>query len=666
MLRDDNSKDAMTGYNNHNSNNPSSKSSLAEVMISSTLYDKDPATQTKKIVAAFNLDKEDITIESVQFGKRIKQDEYRLVHRNNQAQLVPYTYYPRRLGYYATGTTEEVGIFKQTDLLIGAHGSYLVNVPQGKLAKAWIGNTQAVLLGQGPHVIHHPNFRLEKNPLITLTDNYIQHGNLHIVRVPRGKLAAIWLGAKPMLLESQEEPYVFDDPTFSISTFNENDYFIDATTPLITHGSIKRVLPSTGQAGIAYNNGQLEILNASDKPFVVDSPTYRVDGFIQTSANTLIFPSTETQNARKKSDPKDLDGINYERFTTVDGLRIGVEILVVYEVVKPEITLTRLRPEDIAGHIEKLVVADMRRVVQSCNYADYQSSNQTKIKEPDKETNPFAPPSERSFISHVQDEVTIQLAKDFVDWGIKLIRVNFEDAKILDKELSDAIAKNSLTTAKTRADASNLSLDYTIKQQRAAQEAEKARIESERARENKILQADGEAKSVTIAAQAQLDAAKLKAEAEAQAIKINAQAQLEAAKMKAEGDRITYENIVRKAQMENEVALKKRQQEIDMDLARMQKEYDMKLQFLTKQAAMYSDHEPYRQMEIAKAQASAVAQIGPTVISPDVAAGLFAGQGLGLFQQLRGAPEKTKPVVAEATKEVVRKDEAKSSVVALK
>ena len=308
----------------------------------------------------------------------------------------------------------------------------------------------------------------------------------------------------------------------------------------------------------------------------------------------------------------------------------------------------------------------MRRVVQSCNYADYQSSNQTKIKEPDKETNPFAPPSERSFISHVQDAVTIQLAKDFVDWGIKLIRVNFEDAKILDKELSDAIAKNSLTTAKTRADASNLSLDYTIKQQRAAQEAEKARIESERARENKILQADGEAKSVTIAAQAQLDAAKLKAEAEAQAIKINAQAQLEAAKMKAEGDRITYENIVRKAQMENEVALKKRQQEIDMDLARMQKEYDMKLQFLTKQAAMYSDHEPYRQMEIAKAQASAVAQIGPTVISPDVAAGLFAGQGLGLFQQLRGAPEKAKPVVAEATKEVVRKDEAKSSVVALK
>lgn len=668
MLSGDYGKNApATSINNSDNNEASNKSSLSQVMIQSTLFDKDPATQTKKIVEAFNRGREDITVESVQLGKRINQDEFRLVHRNNQAQLVPYTYLPRRLGVYATGTTEEVGIYKQTALEIGAHGSFLVNVPQGKLAKAWIGNTQAVLLGQGPHVFHHPNFKLEKNPLVSLTDNYIQHGNLHIIRVPRGKLAAIWLGAKPILLESQEEPYVFDDPTFSMTTFGDNEYFIDANTPLITHGSIKRILPSTCKSAIAYNNGQLEILTAADKPFIKDSPTYKVQGFIQTAANTLVFPSKETQDARRKSDPKDIDGINYERFTTEDGLPIGVAILVVYEVVKPELTLTRLRAEDIVNHIENIVVADMRRIVSSCNSSRYQLSNQTTIKEREKDTNPFSTTSGQSFITHVQDEVKSKLAEDLIEWGIKLIRVNFEDTKILDKELSEAISKNSLITAKNRADASNLSLDYTIKQQRANQEAEKQRIETERARDNKIVQADGEAKSVTIAAQAQLDAARLKAEAEAQAIKIKAQANLEAAKMAAEGERVTYENNVRKAQMENEVALKKRQQEINMDLARQQREYEMKLEFLTKQAAIFSEHEPYRQMEIAKAQASAVAQIGPTVISPDVAAGLFAGQGLGLFQQLRGVPEKPKAVVeAKATKEAVVSQEAKSAVVPFK
>lgn len=578
---------------------------LGAITRQSELRDADPAEQARKIVEAFNAgNKEDITVESVPLGKRIDQDEFRLVHRNNVPQLVPYTYYPRRLGYYGTGVTSEIGIYKQTDLVIGAHGRYVVNVPQGKLVKAWLGNNEPVFLGEGPHVIRHPNFRLEKNPVVSLSEAYIQHGNFSILRVPRGKVAKIWIGSTPYLLESRAEPYVFDDPTFTVMYRENNqrrDYFFDASDRLIEHGSIKRILPRTGEVAITYDNGRLNVLEAADKPVTVDSPTFVVDGFQQTAAQTLVFPSKKTQEERLRSNPQDKDGVNYEEFRTSDGLPIGVKLLVVYEIVKPELTLTRLKKDDIINHIENIVVADMGRVIQSCSSSDFQKSNQTSVKDPAKPENMpiFQNSAAPTFYAHLQDEVKNKLAEDLVDWGIKLVRLNIETPKILDKGIADEMAKNSLATAKTRAEASTLSIDYTIKQQRAAQEAEKKRIEMDRERENKVVQAEGDGQSKTILAQAELDAAKLRAEAE----------------------RVTYENEVRKQQLQNET-----------ELAKKQREFDMQIAFLKQKAEVFNGNEAFRQLEIAKAQAEALRGITTSVISPEVAQSWYTtARGVGFF-----------------------------------
>jgi regulator of protease activity HflC (stomatin/prohibitin superfamily) len=211
-----------------------------------------------------------------------------------------------------------------------------------------------------------------------------------------------------------------------------------------------------------------------------------------------------------------------------------------------------------------------------------------------------------------------KLAEDLLDWGIRLVRLNIETPKILDKTIADEMAKNSLVTAKTRAEASTLSIDYSIKQQRAHQEAEKKRIEMERDKENKIVQAQGDAQSITIRAQAELDAAKLKAEAE----------------------RIEYENRIRKEQLVNETAVKRIQMENEAQMKKMQMEYDMKVKYLDQTAQLYNQYEGYRQLELNKAQADAVGRIGPSVISPEVAQSWYANaQGLALFNPVRNMPQ---------------------------
>ena len=50
---------------------------------------------------------------------------------------------------------------------------------------------------------------------------------------------------------------------------------------------------------------------------------YRVEGFLSTGIQTLVFPSEEMLNQRKKENKNASDDeINYEIFTTKDSLKV--------------------------------------------------------------------------------------------------------------------------------------------------------------------------------------------------------------------------------------------------------------------------------------------------------------------------------------------------------
>ena len=95
---------------------------FSEVVIPSTLKHHSAEKQAENVVREFNVGVETIMAPSVMFGTRILRDEFRLVHRNNTPELVPYSSVPMRKLVFPTGVTEELGVFKQTDLQFGAHG----------------------------------------------------------------------------------------------------------------------------------------------------------------------------------------------------------------------------------------------------------------------------------------------------------------------------------------------------------------------------------------------------------------------------------------------------------------------------------------------------------------------------------------------------------------
>ena len=116
------------------------------IVIKSTLYDEDPKKQIQNIVEAFNQGRKSIMTRSV-VGKRIDTDCFRLVALNNQPELVPPTKYKYRKSVYLSPNdkTEDLGHYSQTSLFFGAYGSFVVNVPVGKIALSWKGNTPIIL-----------------------------------------------------------------------------------------------------------------------------------------------------------------------------------------------------------------------------------------------------------------------------------------------------------------------------------------------------------------------------------------------------------------------------------------------------------------------------------------------------------------------------------------
>ena len=539
-------------------------------IIKSSLASDAAAEQISNIVKEFNLGRKTIMSQS-SLGTRIEPDEFRLVSLNNKPELVPPSKDPYRKQIFVfPNKTKELGNHKQTKLFFGAYGSYVVNVPIGKIALAWKGNVP-IMLGTGPHVIHDPNMRkiseenlvdistsyikhgtyhilrvpqghvakiLIKNTpyflvpssepyifnepviefekdLTKLTSGYIAHGNYHIIQVPNNKVAKIWIGSQAYILEADNKPYVYNNPSFRLEPKNENENFESATERVIIHGSIKRLMPRTGEVAITFDNGRLETYGASidNEPTMITSANHSFEGFLTINTQTIEFPSQRTRESRHNDaikakttetihDDINFNDINYEVFRTSDGLPIGVKLLVVFEITDPKITLSKLNQDQIISHIENLVVADMGMVIQSCNSVDFLKSNQTQIK---SLKNNELDHSAAEFYEHLQDRVKNQLGDDFAKYGIKLVRLNIETPKVLDPTISSKMAEFSLMSTEARAKESVLEKNFIIAKQQATQKATEKQIGQNQENENKISQAKADFEATKLSANADLE-----------------------------------------------------------------------------------------------------------------------------------------------------------------
>ena len=487
-------------------------------------------------------------------GERIEPGYFLLAQRNRKPEIHLGRGSRMTLaitgGYTDTSFIGETGKYKQTDPLIGGLGVYIVSVPQGRFAKIWSGVTP-LLLDEGPHVIHDVNFRVENpqsffvpksssyithgnmriirvpaghyakivvnqqprllnyrqqpycfdtplfefdpdNGFVSQNESYIAHGIIHLIRVPAGRVGKAWLGSKPLLMEYRDEPYFFEDAMFKFEPKSRSELFEDALEKHIRHGTIDRLRPGVHgdlERAVIQRDGLIEFI---DRFTTLDDAHHAVLGFLNMGLQTHVFPSKETREERKRENAKaTTQEITYEPMTTKDSLKVGLKLLVAFQVNDAHKVLSKLRIQDIIVHVENLAVSDMARAVQN-------STSQNFLNSTIRKSNLDVEEHEKTITDRVREE----LAHHLDDCGLKLVRFNIEEAKVLDEELAKEMAKQSLVAA-------TASAQQAVIEQKAAVAKSNAELEAMARR----VQQDQENAIKVSSAQADLEAAKLRAQA---------------------------------------------------------------------------------------------------------------------------------------------------------
>ncbi|KAM9995483.1 hypothetical protein ACTFIY_001668 [Dictyostelium cf. discoideum] len=533
--------EANTLSSEHEHESGNEELTLSQIVIRSDFANESSERQSKIILDRFNqgIGKNSAFTDSPALGRglsRVDVSYFVMGHRNQVAEL----YDPRGQRFSTVLTPDPtvnikyVGPVSKTAHYFGAYGKHVLNVPAGHYAKAFSKN-RPVLYGEGPHVIIDPTFQFdENNGFVNQQEPFIEHSTINILRIPAGKIAKVWIGTQPHILESRRDPYVFVDAQFKLVSpdgAKKAQLFESSSCTYVEHGSIKRIIPHTGEVAITYNNGILTIIPTpkDGKPVIIDSPTHNFEGFISTSLQTCLFPSKETKQQALADNKSALaDEINLKIFQTRDSLRVGVVLVVAFKIVDPELAITKLGKEGIINHIENVSFADMGKAIQLSTLQEIMYFNSIK---PGQTTTDDS-------VQTIQDRVKSHLARDLFDYGVELSRLQIETMKVLDTEIAKKLAGQSVTSAEFTTKQATLVKEYDIKTTEARLKAETDNIALEQRNkavisesQAKLSSAQREAESLLITAEAQKKASELQGELYT---KYPILAEIELARIKAE------------------------------------------------------------------------------------------------------------------------------------
>lgn len=464
-------------------------------------YDGMTSAQTTQAIAKdFNQSRPSIMTQGFNWlfqHRLVRETEFRLVEKNGIPELVPGSSTPLRrekiLNFQDSSST--VGIFKQSDAVIGLNGHYVVNVPAGKYAKIFDGK-EAKILDSGQHVIHSNNFRF--NPATNLVDQnseYIQHNNLHILRVPPGKLAIVRIDNVCQFLESRKEPYVLDTLQFHLER-NGDELFYDANSKVLQAGTTLRLVPDIGEIGILNVGGTYNIVEAdpspvnSGRPIIRDINNGRFDGFLQKNLNNVMYPSEKVVRRHKENGMSDKEA-GFYYFETSDSVKVATRLFVSYRIVNPQLALEKLQSGDIAAHIEAVVSSDFNIAIKRTSNQELQSSNLSHVTDDDEEN-----------AEYWQDRVKIKLKKSLLEKGIEVERLNLNETKINDPEIERQMARQAVNVTEANSRWVALSTNLEI-----------ARAEAEQKRELDLLRQTTENELLLTKAEGEKAAAQIKADA---------------------------------------------------------------------------------------------------------------------------------------------------------
>ncbi len=201
-------------------------------------------TSTEQLISLVNKNESPSAVESV-IGKLIEPGKVGIVDHNGVIQLIG----PGRWIFPNPRSSLQL-IVPLTQNPIRHETLTIVRVNPGEYAFA-IDQGKPVLLGEGLHAQNTRLFEFKEFKPINTT--YLNHGNIHIIRVPRGSYG---------LVRESNVPKILPEGThITVSNIFNYDGIKGSNEPHIAHGTIHILQIPKGKVALVTENNQPKILH---------------------------------------------------------------------------------------------------------------------------------------------------------------------------------------------------------------------------------------------------------------------------------------------------------------------------------------------------------------------------------------------------------------------
>lgn len=391
------------------------------------------------------------------------------------------------------------------------HGTlHILRVPKGKVALVNDNNHPRLL--EGTHCINSKTFTYYK--MEDINQLVIRHGTISQFRVRKGEIGLGWENNSPVFFE--EGVYFKDSPLFTFESC------VPASEKQITLGAKKIVTVWDGEVGVSYLKGKLIVLKPDRH--LIDSSEHVFMGFLSTQQQCLHLVDPKYVN----------DGIL--SCETKDFVEIGLKADVFYKIHDAEKVLLVVGKDNVSPLVRETAIATLNSIIRSTSLAEVAQNKEFAAK---SEKAHFKAEGQNApmFFDKVHDEFISKLHDSFMDqFGISVTNIRIESFKIMNQELATSISKQAFTTAQTETQLANLAGQTEIATAQMKRDAEVARIKAEG--ESIKLKTDTDAKNRAVmeSAKAEADATVVRARAEAMAIELKAEAEAKSIILRAEAE----------------------------------------------------------------------------------------------------------------------------------
>jgi len=190
-------------------------------------------------------------------------------------------------GCHSSGCCTDIKRFKVRSDLINHGNMHIVRIPAGNYGKAWRNGVAEIML-PGRHVINDPLFEFVATTPIN--DPLIRHGTVSIITIAGNQIGRCIVNGKGFWLEPGR--HFINNPQFNYIGA------VDRNTECIVVGSKARITVPSGKIGLAWEKGEPLVL---EHGIVIerDSPFFKYDGSVDMTRSLIVHGSIKFCSVRQ-------------------------------------------------------------------------------------------------------------------------------------------------------------------------------------------------------------------------------------------------------------------------------------------------------------------------------------------------------------------------------